>query len=402
MDKLLEVYATIILEYGLKLETGEKVLILFDENGIDLARRIASKAYQNGAADVRYIFNDSIIEKERYRHGSKEAINCFPKFEADYQTSTMLDKYHSINLVSFSGVDPDIDSSKVAQYKTARAKMMTEAKKLGMSNHVKWVLAPVGSYEWAQTVYPRERKEEALKRLWSDLFKICRVDVENPLSSWAKHNQNLKQHTEWLNKMDFDEFHFEDQYTNLTVGLANGHIWCGGENVTKDGKIFLSNIPTEEVYTIPNKYKVNGHVKITRPFMLFGELFTDLVLYFEEGQVVRFETTGNRETMSSFLETDEGSNRLGEIALVDKFSPINQLDYPFYQILIDENACSHLALGSAYDENINLKGSSKKAVGYNESSVHLDFMIGSDQMNVTGKSKDGAKVVIMKEGTWVV
>lgn len=398
---LLETYAEVILKYGLKIETEEKVLILFDEKGLELARLITSKAYQYGAADVRHIYNDSRLEAARYRYGSKEALHCFPKFEADYQRESMLAGYHSINLISFRGVEKDIEASKIAQYQTVRAKMMTETKKLGMSNHIKWVLAPVASQEWAKTVYPDKEPVTALSLLWSDLLKVCRVNVDNPLLNWEKHNQNLKYHTEWLNTLELQELHFYDEFTDLTVELVEGHIWCGGENITKDGKKFLSNIPTEEVYTMPNKYKVNGHVKITRPFMLFGELIQDLVLFFEEGRVVKFDSTGNRETISSFLETDDGSTRLGEIALVDKFSPINQIDHPFYQVLIDENACSHLALGNAYDENIQSNYESKDIVGFNESSVHLDFMIGSNSMSVTGRRKDGSEVSIMKDGTWV-
>jgi aminopeptidase len=400
-NETLETYAEVILTFGLKLMPGEKVLLLFDEYGIELARIIAAKAYQYGAIDVRHIYNDSKLEAVRYQYGSEEALNSFPKFEADYQRDSMLEGYHSINLLSFKGRAKGIDPAKVAQYQTARSKVMSEAKKLGMSNHVKWVLAPVASVEWAEMVYPDQHPEKAVLQLWSDLLEVSRIKGEDPLSEWEKHNANLKKYTERLNALSLKELHFVDKYTDLTVGLADGHIWCGGENVTKDGLRFLSNIPTEEVYTMPNKYKVNGHVKITRPFMLFGELINDLVLFFEEGKVVKFETSGNRAVINSFIQTDEGSCYLGEIALVDKFSPINQIDHPFYQVLIDENACSHLALGNAYDENIQSNYQAKESVGFNQSSVHLDFMIGSDCMSVTGTLHSGEIVPIMKEGTWV-
>jgi aminopeptidase len=399
-NETLEKYAEVILMYGLKLVKGEKVLLLFDEYGIELARMIAAKAYQYGAKDVRHIYNDSGLEAARYKYGSEEALTSFPQFEADYQRNSMLDGYHSINLLSFKGRAKGIEPEKIAQYQSARAKVMTEAKKLGMSNHVKWVLAPVASAEWAHMVYPNEPADSAIIHLWNDLLEVCRIKGDNPMMEWERHNKSLKQYTERLNSLTFQELHFVDEHTDLTVGLVDGHIWCGGENETKDGSKFLSNIPTEEVYTMPNKFKVSGHVKITRPFMLFGEQINDLVLYFDAGKVIKFETSGNRAVIESFLQTDEGSCFLGEIALVDKFSPINQFEYPFYQVLIDENACSHLALGNAYDENIQSAYKSKEAVGFNQSSVHLDFMIGSHSMSVTGTLRSGQKVQIMKEGTW--
>lgn len=400
-SQLLDSYATVILEFGLKIKYGEKVLILFDENGIELARRISSKAYQLGASDVRTIYRDSEIEISRYQYGTNQALKSFPKFEADYQLESMRNGYHSINLMSFNGVENNIDANKIAAYQTIRSKMMAETQKIGMSNHVKWVIAPVASYRWAKAIHPQLAPDIAYELLWEELFKVCRVNEENPLLSWKIHNQSLKFHTDWLNRIDIQSLHFMDQNTDLTVGLVDNHIWCGGENVTKDGKVFLSNIPTEEVYTMPNKYEVDGHVKITRPFMLYGKLINELTLYFKEGKVIDFITSGATELISKFIHTDSGSNRLGEIALVDKFSPINQINHPFYQLLIDENACSHLALGNAYEENITNTYSSKESVGFNQSSVHLDLMIGSNDMTVTGKLKDGQEMLIMKEGTWV-
>jgi aminopeptidase len=400
-SQLLRIYATVILEFGLKIKPEEKVLILFDENGLDLSRIITSQAYQFGASDVRYMYKDSAIEASRYKYGSNQALETFPKFEADFQLESMLAGYHSINLLSFDGPKKGIDPSKLAQYRATRSRMMADAMKLGMSNYVKWVIAPVASYNWARMVFPEADNEKALELLWKDLFNICRISEGDPIANWEKHNQSLKHHTERLNALHLQELHFKDENTDLIVGLASGHIWCGGENSTQDGAKFLSNIPTEEVYTMPNKYRVNGKVKITRPFMLFGEMIQDLVLYFEDGKVVDFQSTDRNDAITAFLHTDDGSSRLGEIALVDKYSPINQLDYPFYQILIDENACSHLALGNAYDENMKKDYSTKESAGFNESSVHLDLMIGSDEMSVEGKTKDGTIIPIMWDGTWV-
>lgn len=401
-NQLLNIYATVILEFGLKIKPGEKVLLLFDDNGIELSRILTAKAYQCGASDVRYIYRDSMMESSRYKYGSNEALETFPKFEADYQYDSMLACYHSINLVSFDGIEKGLDTNRIAKYRATRSKMMSEAMKLGMSNYVKWVIAPVASSRWARVVYPEVDIDTALELLWIDLFKICRVDAEEPIGNWEKHNQSLQHYKEQLNRLDLHELYFRDSNTDFTVELASGHIWCGGENLTQDGKRFLSNIPTEEVYTMPNKYKVNGHVKITRPFLLYGEMIHDLILYFQDGKVVRFESADNQGAISTFLNTDEGASRLGEIALVDKYSPINQFDYPFYQVLIDENACSHLALGNAYDENIKTDAPTKESVGFNQSSVHLDLMIGSNEMSVDGKGKNGKTIPIMRKGTWVI
>ncbi len=401
MKYLLENYAEVLLCYGIKLKKGEKLQILFDEHGVELSKILVRKAYQYGAKDVQTIYRNTEMESARYKYGSDEALSYFPKFEADYRLNSMLDNYHSIHLVSYKGMEADIETEKITAYQKVRSSMLREVKWLGMSNHVKWMLAPVASGSWASIVYPALNKLEAVQLLWQDLFKVCRVHHENPIKEWEQHNQLLKRQTTWLNELDLAYLHLYDLHTDLTVGLVDGHIWCGGINVTKDGQEFLSNIPTEEVYTMPHKDKVNGRICISRPFILFGTVFRDLQLTFRDGQVIHFETSGDQEIMKQFLRTDAGACRLGEIALVDKSSPINQIPYPFYQTLLDENACSHIALGNAYDENILGKAAVKKDNGFNRSAVHEDIMIGSNEMNVTGIKKDGTQIDLMAAGAWI-
>lgn len=401
MNKQLENYAYILVHYGIQIKKGEKLYIKFDENGMALAKLIAAEAYRLGASDVQYQYKDADIEAARIQYGSDESLSTFPQFLADFEMATYKEDYHSIFLRPYKGSSKDLDAEKSAIYSQHRARCMSAAKAIGMSNQVKWVLAPVATQEWAEKIYPDDSSSHALEQLWQDLLYICRANATDSGERWEIHNRHLKTVAKTLNDHQFEMIRYESAKTHLEIALIDQHIWTGGENQTKDGKPFISNIPTEEIYTMPDYRRVNGYMQITKPWVLYGHVIHDLRLEFSSGIVTKAQSSDGQQIVESFLKTDEGAKRLGEVALVDSSSPAASFGHPFFDSLIDENAACHIALGRAYEENVNLDASPENTIGFNLSSVHEDLMIGSDDMKVVGIKKDQSEVVIMENGRFL-
>lgn len=392
-------YARLLIEKAINLKKGEKLRIRFPLEAIDLVREMANHAYRIGALDVKCILADNKLVNARLLYGTDEAIEFYGDYDVEHENAMVDNEYHRIALVSFTIPNPDICVEKLNIYQTNRNKKLEYVRKKGMANEVKWVVAPCVTDDWAKTMYPDIPLEEAREKLFEDLAKIMRIDGEDVLADWKEHEEQLKYRIERLNEYRFDKIIFSDGGTELEIGLAVDAVWAGGNNLYKDGNEFMPNIPTEEVFTMPHKMKVNGHAVIRKPFILYDKVVTGLELDFKDGEIVNFTVDNNKDLVEKFLQTDSGSRRLGEVALVDKSSPINSFDRPFFDTLIDENAASHIAIGAAYDENTTSK-LSKDEIGWNESMVHEDIMIGSDNMCVIGVTLDGKRVQIMKDGSF--
>lgn len=398
-QKQIQKYAKLLVEQAVNLKKGEKLRIGYPLQAIDLVREMVNHAYKIGALDVKCVLNDDKLGYSRLLYGSDEAIEYFGDYDVEHEKALVDNEYHRIALVSFSDPNPDVSIEKLSTFRKIRDKKLEYVHTKVMSNDVKWVVAPCVTDDWAKIMYPDISIEEAREKLFDDLMKIMRIDNSDVLAAWKEHEEELKYRITKLNGYKFDKLLFSDGGTELEIGLALDAIWTGGNSVYKDGNEFMANVPTEEVFTMPHKMRVNGHAVIRKPFILYDKVVTGLELDFKDGAIVNFTVDNNKDLVEKFLNTDEGSKRLGEVALVDKSSPINSFDRPFFDTLIDENAASHIAIGAAYDENTTSK-LSKDEIGWNESMVHEDIMIGSDNMSVIGVTCEGKEVHIMKDGSF--
>jgi len=277
-----------------------------------------------------------------------------------------------------------------------------------MGSKSQWTIVAAPNPVWAMKVFPGLEETEAVEALWKAILEASRVTEDNnPVEEWNQHNEIIFKHNQILNNYNFDTLHFTNKLgTNLTIRLVDNHIWAGGGEHTPDGLLFNPNIPTEENFTMPHRHGVNGKVVATKPLEYQGKLIEDFWLEFKDGKVVAYDAKVNKDILENLLKFDEGSSYLGEIALISYDSPISNSGILFYNTLFDENASCHLALGRAY--TINVKGGTEmsledlKAIGYNHSMAHSDFMFGSSDLQVTGITKEGMKVVIFKNGDFVI
>ena len=305
--------------------------------------------------------------------------------------------------------DPDglgtVDGDRVSAYQQAYQRANQAVRKATMNNDVSWLVVAASGQAWAEKVFPELSGEAATDRLWEEIFKITRVGVENDvIADWMAHVNKLKEKAQWLNDLNFKELHYKSAVTDLTVGLAEDHLWEASDSIDKAGNMFVANMPTEEVFTSPDYRNIHGTVTSTKPLSYAGVLINDIKLTFENGHVVEAHASTGEAVLQQLIKTDEGASSLGEVSLVPDPSPISQSGIVFYNTLIDENASDHLALGAAYP--FNLKGGTqmdveaRKAKGQNDSLVHVDFMMGSADMDIDGITYDGQVVPVFRNGDW--
>jgi aminopeptidase len=293
----------------------------------------------------------------------------------------------------------------VARANRARSKAYVPALELIAGFATNWSIVAAASPAWARAVFPDEPEEIAVARLWDAIFAASRIDAPDPLRAWEEHNAALRARTRMLNEKNYSALHFRGPGTDLRVGLADGHDWNGGATRAKNGITCNANIPTEEVFTTPHKDRVDGFVRSTKPLSYQGTLIEDIEVRFEGGRVVEARARSGEDVLRKVLETDEGAARLGEVALVPYSSPISLSGHLFYNTLFDENAASHIALGQAYSKCIRGGGEMSddelSARGSNQSLIHIDWMIGSNEVDVDGVTTDRRAEALMRAGEWV-
>lgn len=402
MDKItLNKYADLLINFGLRIKEKEKLIINLDENGLELAREMTRVAYEAGAVDVKLNIIDVKQLRARYLYGSSEALVSYQDYEVEYRLAQMKDGYNTVRLCTYNAPDNNLDIDKVTRYDKVVSEAFKEVRGYAMRSDIKWTVAPVVSDDWAKLLYPEESLKKGRALVEKELEKILRLNSDSPINEWKLHNAKLGATRDKLNDLNLVKLHFIDKETDLIVHLADKPVWCGGEDVSSYGASFMANIPTEEIFTMPHKYKVDGYVKIQKPFLLYGKEVKELELTFVAGKVVDFKTDASRELIQRLLDTDSGSSRLGEIALVERTSPINEFSHVFYNTLIDENACSHMALGDSYaDTSVSVLD--KDEAGSNSSSVHVDVMLGTDTMKVVGTNVNGHQIIIMENGLFTI
>ncbi|MGL4998116.1 MAG: aminopeptidase, partial [Cetobacterium sp.] len=297
------------------------------------------------------------------------------------------------------------DPKRVAKYNGLRRKSLKEHYDRIMSNKNRWSIISIPTTSWAGSVFPNLSLEEAVKKLWEAIFSVVRVDRENPVEAWKQHNENLNKMRGILNNKKFKKLHFKNSIgTDLVIELPKKHIWLGGGDKDTNGIDFVANMPTEEIFTLPKKDGVNGVVVSSKPLVHNGNIIDNFKLKFEQGRIVEFWAEKGLETLKGLIDTDEGSKYLGEVALVPYDSPISKSGIVFFNTLYDENASCHLAIGEAYSSCFqnaeNLTPEEKELAGINTSLNHVDFMMGTECMNIFGETEEGDKIQIFKNGNW--
>lgn len=406
LKNLLSKYAKLAAVKGINIQKGKMLIINSPIECSEFARLIAEEAYKAGASDVIINYSDEKFNKLRFEHASNEVLSFVPDFEKD--------KYNyyveqGASFLSISASDPDlfkdIDSAKISLVQKSRREALRSYYEACNSNQNAWCIVSVPTEGWAKRVFENSSSKEAVEKLWDAIFTVMRITEDDPVEAWNTHLVTLRKKVNELNSHNFKCLHFTNSLgTDLKVELVKNHIWCGGQDFTKDGIEFVANMPTEEVFTTPKLDGVNGIVFSTKPLSYCGNLITNFSLTFKDGKVIDCTAETGLDVLKEIINTDENSCRLGEVALVPYNSPISNSNIIFYNTLYDENASCHLALGSSYPSCIkngeNMTKEQLLDAKANFSLTHVDFMIGSEDTDIIGVKEDGTEVAVFKNGNW--
>lgn len=405
-NELLNKYAYAIVKTGINVQKGHTVILQTDVDQAPLARLITKKAYELGAKEVIVKWSDDIVNREQFIGTPQDVLTDIPQYKID-ESLDMIAK--GASRISLRSSDPDalagVDGEKVAAYQAAVGKALSEQRKATQANKVSWVVAAAAGAKWAAKVFPDlATEEEQVDALWDAIFKAVHMYDADPIATWEQKDVTLNEKADELNKEQFSALHYTAPGTDLTVGLPANHRWEGAGSDNVRGERFMANMPTEEVFTAPDANRVDGVVRSTKPLSYAGTTILDMEFTFKDGKVVNVTAAEGEDVLKRLIATDEGAAHLGEVALVPDPSPISQSGITFYNTLFDENASNHLALGSAYAFSLiggtEMSEEELKAAGLNRSTVHVDFMIGSKDMDVDGVRADGSTVPIFRNGDW--
>lgn len=403
-DKLLSKYADVVVQVGLSLRNDQRLTIRAILEDAPFIRKVTESAYKAGARFVDVLWSDEPSERIRMEHADDDALVEVPdwvvtRFEEYYKRGDAELAIHSSDPDLLDGINPD----RIAKSRKIRMeKIVGPLRKYeNMSN---WCVVATATPSWAKKVFPNIPVEDAQEKLWGMIFKACRIDTPDPVAAWKEHTDKLIKYKDYLNNKRYVALHYTAPGTDLTVGLPEKQVWSGAQETFKNGITSTVNIPTEEVFTLPHKDKVNGHVKASLPLNLAGSLIEDFTVIFENGRATKVTAKKGEASLNKLLETDENASFLGEVALVPNSSPINQTGILFYNTLFDENASCHIAFGNAYRTSIqggdDMTDEEFAAEGGNKSLVHTDFMIGSAEMDIDGIAEDGTREPVMRQGEW--
>ncbi len=402
IDRLAEVAVTV----GLNLARGQELVMTAPLEALPLARRITAHAYRVGAALVTTLFTDDEATLLRYQHASNDSFDR----AANWLQDGLATAYRAGSArLAITGANPGLlrgqDPGKVSRANNALSRASKPAMELITRHEINWTIVAAATPAWAKLVFPELPEDQAMLRLWEAIFKTTRVDVPDPVATWRTHGAHLQKRVKILNDLRFSALRYKGPGTELTLGLADDHLWCGGGGTAKNGIAGFANMPTEEVFTTPHKDRVDGVVTSTKPLSYQGTLIDGIRVEFQGGRIVKATAKQGEPIIQSMISTDDGARRLGEVALVPHSSPISQSGLLFWNTLFDENAASHIALGQSYSTCINngdtLSEAELAARGANDSLIHVDWMIGSGALDVDGVSAKGDVTPVMRQGEWV-
>lgn len=401
-----EQYAGLLVKLGVNIQPGQELVVRCAAETAPFARLVAKAAYEAGAKEVIVHFRDEILTRLRYENAPMEVFENVPAWEAESMN------YYAARGAAFLSIvsdDPEamkgVDHAKMAARTVSADEAFRPYYTRMDKNELQWCVAAVPSPAWAKKVFPEKSEEDAVAALWKAIFQTVRIG-ENAEEKWQEHGRTLAGRSRMLNEKQFKKLRYQNSLgTDFTVGLAQNHIWAGGADQTADGVTFFANMPTEEVFTMPDCEQAEGVLKSALPLSHQGSLIQNFTLVFHEGKVVEYHAEQGEETLKMILDTDEGSKRLGEVALVPYDSPISQSKILFLQTLFDENASCHFALGQCYPNTMQggelLSKEELREKGGNYAMNHVDFMVGTSDLTITGIDAEGNETPIFVNGTWV-
>jgi Leucyl aminopeptidase (aminopeptidase T) len=408
-QEILRKYAELAVRIGANVQKDQLLVVSADVSCAYFARMCVEEAYRAGAGEVLVTWTDETITKMAYQNEKTETLCDIAPWRVEQKKDCIDKKCCFLYIESATpGLMAEIDGKKLQTVRTAREAAFEPFEFYTMANLGQWAIVAIPTLDWAQKVFPGEDGEAALEKLWSAVLMSVRIrEDNNPVEEWHRHNEDLMHRCEAMNGYNFRSLHFENGAgTDLTVELIPDHIWEGGCSTAKNGAVFNPNMPTEEVFTMPYKYGVNGRVCATKPLSYQGKMIDGFWLEFKDGKAVNFAAEKEEETLRNLVGFDDGSAYLGEVALIPYDSPISNSNILFLNTLFDENASCHLALGASYPDNVKngaeLKREELNELGSNYSKIHCDFMFGSADMNITGVTQDGTKVPVFRNGNFVV
>ena len=400
-------YAGLAVNVGLGVRAGQRLIVIAPIATAPLVRLVTARAYDAGATFVDVFWSDDAINLTRFEKAPKDSFTHYPAWEGQ---ALLEAGQRGDPVLMIRASDPDLlknaDADSIASAQKALRQVWKPYDELRLGDASAWciMVAPIPS--WSAKVLPDVPESERERAMWELLFATTRADQSDPVAAWKTHLERLQTSSAALNARTFRALKFRGPGTDLEVGLPSAHIWKSGASRTRHGVTYVANIPTEEVFTLPHRERVEGFVSSTKPLNYGGRLIENIRVEFKAGQIVNATASTGQETLIKLLDTDAGSRRLGEVALVPHSSPISQSGRVFYHTLFDENAASHIAIGKAYKDCLKnaqtMNESELEAAGVNTSLMHVDWMIGSGQVSVDGVNADGSLESVMRDGEWTL
>jgi aminopeptidase len=408
MDNRLEKYSKLIIKTGLNLQRGQRLIISAPVEAAPFARLCTSAAYDAGCSEVVLRWTDEYITREKYLKGADLIFDEMPEWQKHFYNDY---SEEGAAFLSIYAADPEalkgVDPNRLRRVNIASGKALEAYRQRQMENLFQWCIVSIPTEAWAKKVFPEPQGESAVDLLWEEIFNCSRVYADSdPVELWQKHIETLSLKKNKLTELNFKMLHYVNSAgTDLMVGLPENHVWEGGSEITKGGLPFCANMPTEEVFTAPKKYDVNGAVVATKPLVLGGNIVEGLKFELKDGKIVKVTAEKGVEFVEQELKVDEGASFLGEVALVPYNSPISNSGILFYNTLFDENASCHFAFGKAYPcikDAAEMSKEEQSEAGLNDSITHVDFMIGSSDLSITGITKSGEKVPVFVNGNFAI
>jgi len=400
-------YAELAVRVGVNIQPGQTLVVTAPLASVDFVRLVARKAYEAGAKNVHFEWTDDELTRIKYDMAPDEAFKEYPMWRAKGFEEMAKNGAAFLSIIAsnpdlLKGVDPE----RISNANKTSGQAMQGFRSYAMADKVSWSVIAVPSPAWATKVFPDLEETKAVEALWEAIFKATRTDLNDPVGAWKEHTSTLDEKAKFLNDKRYRYLHYEAPGTKLSIELPAKHLWVSGGSVNESGTTFVANMPTEEVFTTPLRNGVNGVVTSTKPLSYGGNLIENFSLTFKNGKIVDYTAEKGYETLKRLIETDEGSHYLGEIALVPHQSPISNTNLIFFNTLFDENASCHLAIGNAYafclEGGKNMSKEELAENGLNSSITHVDFMVGSAQLNIDGETADGNREALFRKGNWAI
>ena len=406
LNAQLESYARLIIRSGCNIQPGQELLLSISLDCAEFARMLTAEAYAQGARRVTVRYGDEKIARLHYENCALEVFETFPQWQALLNNSMATEGAAILSVLS---EDPTalmgIDQAKLVANARAGHEACKPFYDCMDQGKVVWCIVGAAAPAWAQHVFPDLPVDEAVDRLWQEILKTVRVDTADPIAAWEEHRASFNERKAWLNAQHFDRLHYTNNLgTDLVIGLNQKGLWQGGGDVTTEGRAFFPNMPTEEVFTTPDRLRADGVVYSSKPLVHYGSLIENFHITFKDGKAIDCSARVGQDVLEAIFAVDEDAVRLGECALVPWDSPIQNSGILFYNTLYDENASCHLAVGQGFPDCLeggqDMDEETLKAHGVNKSATHVDFMIGTKDLLICGIKADGTEVMVFKDGEW--